>query len=89
MAAKINDNIDEKSKKRLNEIIKKQQKHSLYRTQQYLVKIFALIEKVSKRSEYFGVVEHNKTPLLFSQRRIINPAILWIKLRVVRLQHYR
>ena len=54
-AKKINDNIDEKiKKKRLNEIIKKQQKHSLYRTKQYLGKIVCvLIEKVSKRSEYF------------------------------------
>ena len=54
-AKKINDNIDENiKKKRLNEIIKKQQKHSLYRTQQYLGKIVCvLIEKVSKRSEYF------------------------------------
>ena len=41
-AKKINDNIDENiKKKRLNEIIKKQQKHSLYRTQQYLGKMFA------------------------------------------------
>ena len=54
-AKKINDNIDDKIKrKRLNEIIKKQQKHSLYRTQQYLGKIVCvLIEKVSKPSEYF------------------------------------
>ena len=54
-AKKINDNIDDKiKKKRLNEIIKKQQKHSLYRTQQYLGKIVCvLIEKVSRRSEYF------------------------------------
>ena len=54
-AKKINDNIDENiKKKRLNEIIKKQQKHSLYRTQQYLGKIVCvLIEKVSKRSEDF------------------------------------
>ena len=54
-AKRINDDVDENiKKKRLNEIIKKQQKHSLYRTQQYLDKIVCvLIEKVSKRSEHF------------------------------------
>ena len=46
-AKKINDDIEDNIKKeRLNEIIKKQQKHSLYRTQQYLGKIVCvLIEK--------------------------------------------
>ena len=52
---KISDDIEDNIKKeRLNEIIKKQQKHSLYRTQQYLGKIVCvLIEKVSRKSEYF------------------------------------
>ena len=54
-AKRINDDVDENiKKKRLNEIIKKQQKHSLYRTQQFVGKIVCvLIEKVSKRSEHF------------------------------------
>tara|TARA_B100000963_G_scaffold32188_1_gene23970 strand:- start:23640 stop:25109 length:1470 start_codon:yes stop_codon:yes gene_type:complete len=54
-AKKISDDIEDNIKKqRLNEIIKKQQKHSLYRTQQYLGKIVCvLIEKVSRKSEYF------------------------------------
>ena len=54
-AKKVSDDIEDNIKKeRLNEIIKKQQKHSLYRTQQYLGKIVCvLIEKVSRKSEYF------------------------------------
>ena len=54
-AKKISDDIEDNIKKeRLNEIIKKQQKHSLYRSQQYLGKIVCvLIEKISKKSEYF------------------------------------
>ena len=54
-AKKISDDIEDNIKKeRLNEIIKKQQKHSLYRSQQYLGKIVCvLIEKVSRKSEYF------------------------------------
>ena len=54
-AKKISDDIEDNVKKeRLNEIIKKQQKHSLYRSQQYLGKIVCvLIEKVSRKSEYF------------------------------------
>tara|TARA_B100000886_G_scaffold190391_1_gene131002 strand:+ start:426 stop:1895 length:1470 start_codon:yes stop_codon:yes gene_type:complete len=54
-AKKIPDDIEDSIKKeRLNEIIKKQQKHSLYRTKQYLGKIVCvLIEKVSRKSEYF------------------------------------
>ena len=54
-AKKISDDIEDNIKKeRLSEIIKKQQKHSLYRSQQYLGKIVCvLIEKISKKSEYF------------------------------------
>src|SRR6056300_132636 len=52
-ARKIEDDVPEVVKKRrLNEIIQKQQAHSLYRTQQFLGKtVCVLIEKTSKRSE--------------------------------------
>ena len=50
---KIEDDVPETVKKRrLNEIIQKQQEHSLFRTQQFLGKtVCVLIEKTSKRSE--------------------------------------
>lgn len=53
-ARKIEDDIPETvKKKRLNEIIEKQQEHSRFRTQQYVGKtVCVLIEKTSKRSEY-------------------------------------
>jgi tRNA-2-methylthio-N6-dimethylallyladenosine synthase len=49
---KMDDNIPEAVKKRrLNEIVKLQQKHSLYRAEQYLGKVEeVLIEKASKKS---------------------------------------
>ncbi|MGA0896060.1 MAG: tRNA (N6-isopentenyl adenosine(37)-C2)-methylthiotransferase MiaB [Flavobacteriaceae bacterium] len=52
-ARKIEDDVPEEiKKKRLNEIIQKQQEHSLYRTEQYVGQtVCVLIEKVSKRSE--------------------------------------
>ena len=52
-ARKIQDNVTEDIKKqRLNEVIKKQQQHSLYRTQQFLgKKVCVLIDKTSKRSQ--------------------------------------
>jgi len=52
-ARKIDDDVPEADKKRrLQEIIQLQQKHSLYRTQQHVGKIEeVLIEKSSKRSE--------------------------------------
>lgn len=52
-ARKMEDDIPESVKKRrLNEIIQLQQKHSLYRTQQHLGKVEEiLIEKESKRSD--------------------------------------
>jgi tRNA-2-methylthio-N6-dimethylallyladenosine synthase len=48
----MDDNIPEAVKKRrLNEIVKLQQKHSLYRAEQYLGKVEeVLIEKASKKS---------------------------------------
>ena len=54
-ARKINDDISEEVKKRrLNEIIFKQQKHSLYRNREFLDKtVCVLIEKTSKRSQNF------------------------------------
>jgi tRNA-2-methylthio-N6-dimethylallyladenosine synthase len=50
---KMEDDVSEEVKKRrLNEIIQLQQKHSLYRTQQHLGKIEeVLIEKSSKKSD--------------------------------------
>ena len=52
-ARKIQDNVTEEIKKqRLNEVIKKQQQHSLYRTKQFLgKKVCVLIDKTSKRSQ--------------------------------------
>ena len=52
-ARKIEDDVPEEiKKKRLNEIIQKQQEHSLYRTEQFIGQtVCVLIEKVSKRSE--------------------------------------
>ena len=52
-ARKIEDDVTESVKKRrLTEIIKKQQVHSRYRTKQFVGKIVCvLIEKTSKRSE--------------------------------------
>ena len=52
-ARKIEDDVPESVKKRrLNEIIQKQQAHSLYRTQEFLGKtVCVLIEKTSKRSK--------------------------------------
>lgn len=52
-ARKIEDDVpDSVKKKRLNQIIAKQQEHSRYRTEQFLGKtVCVLIEKVSKRSE--------------------------------------
>ena len=54
-ARKIKDNIPEKVKKRrLSEIILKQQEHSLFRTNEFLGKtVCVLIEKTSKRSQDF------------------------------------
>ena len=51
-ARKIEDDVPETvKKKRLNEIIQKQQAHSLHRTQEFLGKtVCVLIEKTSKRS---------------------------------------
>jgi tRNA-2-methylthio-N6-dimethylallyladenosine synthase len=53
-ARKIEDDVPEAvKKKRLNEIIEKQQEHSRFRTQQFVGKtVCVLIEKTSKRSEY-------------------------------------
>jgi tRNA-2-methylthio-N6-dimethylallyladenosine synthase len=52
-ARKIEDDVPEEiKKKRLNEIIQKQQEHSLYRTEQFIGQtVCVLIEKASKRSE--------------------------------------
>ena len=52
-ARKIEDNVPETiKKKRLSEIIEKQQKHSRFRTEQFVGKtVCVLIEKTSKRSE--------------------------------------
>ena len=52
-ARKIEDDVPEqKKKRRLNEIIQKQQEHSLYRTKQFVGQtVCVLIEKASKRSE--------------------------------------
>ena len=52
-ARKLEDNVPEKVKKRrLQEIIALQQRHSLYRTQQHLGKVEeVLIEKESKKSK--------------------------------------
>jgi tRNA-2-methylthio-N6-dimethylallyladenosine synthase len=54
-AKKIIDDVpDAVKKKRLNEIIQKQQEHSHYRTEKYVGKtVCVLIEKTSKRSEDF------------------------------------
>ena len=63
-ARKMKDNIPEKVKKRrLNEIILKQQEHSLFRTNEFLDKtVCVLIEKTSKRSQGFwsGRTTQNK-----------------------------
>ena len=55
MWRKIKDNIPEKVKKRrLSEIILKQQEHSSFRTNEFLGKtVCVLIEKTSKRSQDF------------------------------------
>ena len=52
-ARKIEDDVPEqKKKRRLNEIIQKQQKHSLYRTKQFVGQtVCVLIENASKRSK--------------------------------------
>ena len=52
-ARKIEDDVPEEiKKKRLNEIIQKQQEHSLFRTEQFIGQtVCVLIEKASKRSE--------------------------------------
>ncbi len=52
-ARKIEDDVPESvKKKRLNEIIAKQQEHSRYRTEQFMGKVVCvLIEKTSKRSD--------------------------------------
>ena len=54
-ARKIADDVPQEIKKRrLNEIIDLQQKHSLYRTQTFLGKtVSVLIEKTSKKSDAF------------------------------------
>ena len=74
-AKKINDDIEENiKKKRLNQIIKKQQKHSLYRTQQYLGKIVCvLIEKVSKRSEHFWSGRTQQNTVVVFPKENYNP----------------
>ena len=74
-AKKINDDIEENiKKKRLNQIIKKQQKHSLYRTQQYLGKnVCVLIEKVSKRSEHFWSGRTQQNTVVVFPKENYNP----------------
>ena len=74
-AKKMNNDIDENiKKKRLNQIIKKQQKHSLYRTQQYLGKIVCvLIEKVSKRSEHFWSGRTQQNTVVVFPKENYNP----------------
>ena len=74
-AKKINDDIEENiKKKRLNQIIKKQQKHSLYRTQQYLGKIVCvLIEKISKRSEHFWSGRTQQNTVVVFPKENYNP----------------
>ena len=51
-AKKLEDNIDEKTKsRRLSEIVELQQKHSLYRSKEFIGKtVEVLIEKESKKS---------------------------------------
>jgi len=61
---KLEDNVDEKIKKRrLQEIVDLQQKHSLIRTKEFLnKKVEVLIDKQSKKSDKYwaGRTEHNK-----------------------------
>jgi tRNA-2-methylthio-N6-dimethylallyladenosine synthase len=61
---KLEDNIDEQIKKRrLQEIVDLQQKHSLIRTKEFLnKKVEVLIDKQSKKSDKYwaGRTEHNK-----------------------------
>ena len=67
-ARKLEDDIDEATKKRrLQEIIQLQQKHSLYRTQQHLGKIEeVLIEKESKKSsEHWSGRNSQNTVVVF------------------------
>tara|TARA_Y100000991_G_scaffold39167_1_gene27192 strand:+ start:377 stop:1831 length:1455 start_codon:yes stop_codon:yes gene_type:complete len=64
-AKKLKDNIDEKTKsRRLSEIVELQQKHSLFRSQQFIGKtVEVLVEKESKKSKlnWAGRNEHNST----------------------------
>jgi tRNA-2-methylthio-N6-dimethylallyladenosine synthase len=61
---KLEDNVDEQIKKRrLQEIVDLQQKHSLIRTKEFLnKKVEVLIDKQSKKSDNYwaGRTEHNK-----------------------------
>ena len=64
-ARKLDDNVDEKTKsRRLSEIVELQQKHSLFRNEQFIGKrVEVLIEKESKKSSlhWAGRNQQNST----------------------------
>jgi tRNA-2-methylthio-N6-dimethylallyladenosine synthase len=71
---KLDDNIPEEIKKvRLQEIIDLQQKHSNYRTNQYLGKVVeVLVEKESKKSELFWSGRNEQNTVVVFPKGIYN-----------------